>query len=177
MKHSKRLCIHCLNNDVIVIATARCLWGLSNSSSWFQCSCGQPAPVNNQPVRAKAALAHSGKKCWSKGQGLPLGRRKVGHHQPDHITLGAAHCCAFVPFREVEEGGIRTGNLDRGLLQAEYLLSMKWEGKICKAVMSPTLTLKEESAFTIVFWLCLHCFLLKCKSCFFFHPSTPLDWS
>lgn len=109
-----------------------------------------------------------------------MGRRKAGRLQPGHITKllvlqGAVLLCTSEWWRR---GEFELENLDRSPLQAGCLLSVKGEGKTRKATMSPTLTLKEAPAFTVGFLALPPPFsFVKCESWFFFHLSSPLEWS
>lgn len=161
----KRLCIKYLNSDTIIIATAGCLWGLNgNNSPWFQRSCGEPAPVNNQLVRDKTGLACLGKKSWSKGWAMPwLEEGWMSSARSQKKTHGAAGCCGFEHFGE--EGGIWTGRpwkKSAAGRQAGYLLSMKGKGKKYRTNVFHLETERSNSFYC--------CFCCSASTIFFLDP-------
>lgn len=153
MERVKRLCIKYLNSDII-IATAGCLEGLNssnNNSSWFRCSCGEPAPGNNQLVRTETSLARLGKTAVAKarlGHGQEEGQpRPAGEHSR---TPGAAGCRAFV---RGGGGGIwtrRSWKKSAARRQDTYCLR-NVKVKDVKQATSPALRLREVPAFPALF--------------------------
>jgi len=164
VERMKSFCMKYLNNDII-LATARCLQGLNKNSSWFQCSCGEPAPVNNQPVRTEAGLAHSGTNSCSKGQALPRpgGRLAI----ISQVTQQNPRRCRLSGFCALQRGGGgRNLNLkdlkEVCCRQAGYLQPMKWKGKKCKPNSVSNLESEGSTSF--------YCCSCSASTVFFLHP-------